>query len=469
MSLAPTKPSMTNKCFSWCLLTTSLTTLLAAGCSGSSTELGHLGATDGGQPIHDAAAAPDAQNQGGGAGGNNTSGIGGTGGNITGGVGGGTAGKSTGGGAVGAGGSGAGGNSTGSLTDAGVSDALSAATAESFCFGFYGYMYPLVWACANLRDGTPSVLPSPAWLQSLTSMTCGRILKSVVAGRILYDPANGAACLSALVAGALTAADCEAGQSSSSLGPPCGLALVPQVPLGGACSTITPDTAAIECADGGYCDEGGVSYSCAGTCLPYLDEGASCAWNGQQCKPGTTCNADILDSTPGKCVARVGAGQSCEGPGGPECLSPTDCVGGSATTAGVCQLRPTSGPCTYHYECGWGTSCTGPSGNRTCSPAKPNGAACIPGNQECTAENYCTAAGICTDHLGVEGDPCGTILGEYVSCQGGFYCDATTVTGQGSCHAQKAQGAACTGAPLECSGYHGHCDSLTSKCISCDG
>jgi len=94
-------------------------------------------------------------------------------------------------------------------------------------------------------------------------MTCGRILKSVAAGRILYDPANGAACLSALAAGALTAADCEAGQSSLQPGAALWLALVPQVPLGGACSTITPDTAAIECADGGYCDEGGVSYSCA--------------------------------------------------------------------------------------------------------------------------------------------------------------------------------------------------------------
>ncbi|HJX66921.1 MAG TPA: hypothetical protein VJ860_23565, partial [Polyangia bacterium] len=312
-------------------------------------------------------------------------------------------------------------------------------------------------------------LPPPAWLQSLTAMTCGRILKSVAAGRILYDLANGAACLSALAAGALTAADCEAGQSSSSLGPPCGLAFVPQVPLGGACSTITPDTAAIECADGGYCDEGGVSYSCIGTCLPYLDEGAPCPWNGQQCKPGTTCNADMFGSTPGKCVARVGAGQSCEGPGGPECLSPTGCVGGSVTVAGVCQLRPTSGPCNYHYECGWGTSCTGPSGNRTCSPAKPNGTACIPGNQECTAESYCTAAGICTDHFGAEGEPCGTILGEYVSCQGGLYCDAASVTGSGTCHAQKAPGATCTGALLECSGYQGHCDSLTSKCVSCDG
>lgn len=450
MSLAPTKPSMTNKCFSWCFLTTSLTTLLVAGCSGSSTELGHLGATDGGPQIHDAAAAPDAQNQGGGAGGNNTSGIGGTGGSSTG------------------GGGSAGGKNTGSsnLPDAGI---LSAATAQSFCFGFYGYMYPLVWTCANVRDGVSSALPPPVWLQSLTAMTCGRILKSVAAGRVLYDPAAGAACLSALAAWTPTAADCEAGQSSSSLGPPCGLALVPQVPLGGACSIITPDTAAIECADGGYCDEGGVSNSCTGTCLPYLDEGAPCPWNGQQCKPGTTCNADMFGSTPGKCVARVGAGQSCEGPGGSECLSPTDCVGGSTTVAGVCQLRPTSGPCNYHYECGWGTSCTGPSGNRTCSPAKPNGATCIPGNQECTAESYCTAAGICTDHFGVEGDPCGTILGEYVSCQGGLYCDAASVAGSGTCHAQKAQGAACTGAPLECSGYHGRCDSLTSKCISCDG
>ncbi|GEM_PF-4564358 len=446
MTPVPTQPSMTKTRlgFQRYSLATSLAALLVAGCSGSSTELGHLA-------------------QGGGVGGNNTGSIGGAGGKGTGG---GTGANSTGGSAVGAGGSGAGGKNTGSsnLPDAGT---LSAATAESFCSGFYGYMCPAVWTCANLSYGVSSVLPSPAWLQSLTATTCGRILKSVDAGRILYDPARGAACLSALAAWTPTAADCEAGHSSS-LGPPCGLAFVPQVPLGGACSTITPDTAAIECADGGYCDEGGVSYSCTGTCLPYLDEGAPCPWNGQQCKPGTTCNADIFGSTPGKCVARVGAGQSCEGPGGPECLSPADCVGGSATVAGVCQLRPTSGPCNYQYECGWGNSCTGPSGNRTCSPAKPNGAACIPGNQECTVQSYCTATGICTDVLGAEGEPCGTILGEYVSCQGGLYCDATSVSGAGTCHAQKAPGTACTGALLECSGYQGHCDSLTSKCVSCD-
>jgi hypothetical protein len=75
---------------------------------------------------------------------------------------------------------------------------------------------------------------------------------------------------------------------------------------------------------------------------------------------------------------------------------------------------------------------------------------------------------MCSDHLGVEGEPCGTILGENVYCQNGFYCDAPNA-GSGACHAQKAAGATCAGLPLECSGYNGHCDSVTSTCVSCDG
>ena len=432
---------MTNARLSFhrCLL--AISALLVAGCSGSSTELGHLGATDGGQQIHDAPAA-ETQHQGGGGGGSS----------------GGAGGKSTGGSAVGAGGSSAGGTNTGSssLADAGMSDALSAATAESFCLSYYGYAYQLVGICLGANA---------SMLQMFPAIVCKPILQSVATGRIVYDPASGAACLSLLAAlGPPKVAYCTPSDT-----PPgaCAFALVPQVPLAGACSAINPDYGMTECAGGGYCDEGGVLYSCSGTCKSLLDVGAACTLNGQQCKSGTTCNATILAS--GQCVSKVGAGQSCEGPGGPECLSPTRCVGGSATVAGVCQTPPTSGPCTYSYECARSTVCAGPSGNRQCSLPKQNGATCTPGNSECSVSSHCTAAGICDDHLGVEGEPCGTILGEVVACQYGFICDATIVTGSGICHAQKAPGDACTGTIGECSGYHGHCDSLTSTCISCEG
>jgi len=108
------------------------------------------------------------------------------------------------------------------------------------------------------------------------------------------------------------------------------------------------------------------------------------------------------------------------------------------------------------------------SGNRTCSPREAEWGACIPGNQECTAENYCTAAGICTDHLGVEGDPCGTILGEYVSCQGASIVTPPLSQAQVVATPRKHKGPPAP-ARARVLGYHGHCDSLTSKCISCDG
>lgn len=448
---------MTNKCFTWCFLT-SLTTLLVAGCSGRSTELGHLAAADGGPQSHDAAPALDAQGGagagGGGAGGNSTGSIGGAGGKSTGG---GTGANNTGGSAVGAGGGGAGGNGAGgsNLADAGMSDAMSAATAESFCLSYYGYAYQLLGICFGINASLAQLFPA---------VVCKPILQSVGTGHIVYNPARGAACLSELAAvWPPTAAFC-----ASSDTPPgdCASALVPQVPLGGTCATIDPDYGINECAGGGYCDEGSVLYACSGTCKPFLDVGAACSWDGQQCKSGTTCNASI--PAPGQCVSNVGAGQSCEGPGGPECLSPTRCVGGSATVAGVCQTPPSSGPCAYSYECARSTVCAGPSGNRQCSPPKQNGATCTPGNSECLYSSHCTAAGICDDHLGVEGEPCGTILGEAVDCQYGFTCDATSVTVSGTCHAQKAPGATCTGTIGECSGYHGHCDSTTLKCVSCD-
>jgi hypothetical protein len=419
-------------------LATFLAAWLVAGCSGSSTELGHLA-------------------QGGGASGNRTGGSGGAGGNSAGNNGGGTGANNTGGSAVGAGGGGAGGKNTGgdNLPDAGMSDALSAATAESFCLSYYGYAYQLLGICFGINASLVQLLPA---------VVCKPILQSVGTGHIVYDRASGATCLSELAAvWPPTAAFC-----ASSDTPPgdCASALVPQVPLAGACATIDPDYGINECAGGGYCDEGSVLYACSGTCKSFLDVGAACTFEGQQCTSGTTCTASML--SPGQCVSRVGAGQSCEGPGGPECLSPTRCVGGSATVAGVCQTPPTSGPCAYSYECARSTVCAGPSGNRQCSPPKQNGATCTPGNSECSASSHCTAAGICDDHLGVEGEPCGTILGELVACQYGFTCDATSVTGSGTCHAQKAPGATCTGTIGECSGYHGHCDSATLKCVSCD-
>jgi len=452
-------------------LVTSLAALAIAGCSGRKTELGHLATgDDGGQPIFDGSTADEdaPTGTGGGAGGSSSVGgsSGGAGANGTGGSGGGKSQGDTDVGGVGGSGGSAGGGSggtgkTGPVVDAGTPDGFSTATAESFCIGYYTYVLNFFWAC----EGGSGAYPWP----SNSVFTCKRVAAVVAAGRIQYDPVHGAACLSELASVAPTLAAC---QSASLSGPisDCALALAPQVPLGGACTNVDPTEGPAECAGGGYCDDGGAPYACTGVCRAYLDVGAPCTQNGQQCKEGTTCTAAPYSSTPGQCIADVGAGQSCQGPGGPGCLSPNVCVGGSATVAGVCQARPTSGPCSASTDCAFSSACAGSSGNRTCQPAKQNGDACIPGNQECMMDHHCTAAGSCSSHLGVEGDPCGTILGEYLSCDFGFYCDAVGA-GSGTCHAQKAPGASCTGKLTECSGpgYAGHCDSVTSTCVSCDG
>jgi len=480
----------------------SLTAPLVAGCSSHSTALGHLApGDDGGQAIADGflanVDAPTGNGGGagesspdGGAGGEagaNSSGeagansSGGAGANDAGGSGGSTIGKSAGGTDSGAGGLGVGGNSggvggnsggvggnsggvgekgTGPVADAGMPDAFSAATAESFCLGYYTYAYQFLWTCVGGRGTYPG--------QSAPAFHRERVLKSIAAGRIQYDRAHGAACLAELAAGPLTVADCQSNLFPASASD-CQLALVAQVPPGGACTVVDPDVPSDECVGGGYCDDGGDLYACTGICRSYLDVGASCTQNGQQCKEGTTCNAAPSGSTPGNCVANGGAGQSCEGPSGAGCLTPNWCMGGSATAAGVCQPLPTSGPCTSKLACAWGNACAGPSGNRTCTPPKQSGDAYIPGNQECIVDSYCTAAGMCSDHLGVEGDPCGTILGEFALCDFGFYCDAPSA-GSGTCHAQKTPGTSCSSGD-ECSGPgdYGHCDSVTSTCVSCNG
>jgi len=448
-------------------LAASLAALAVTGCSGRKTELGHLaGGNDGGQQISDASTSSEATSPGtGGASGNSSDGSGGgtgadsTGGgagaNNIGGSGGSASGKGIGGTAGGASGTstGTGGTSTGPVVDAGTPGPFSAATAESFCLGYFTYYYHTFGICFA-GDEFP-------W-QSLPASVCKRILKSVAAGRMQYDPTRGATCLSAMAA----VTGCPLPTNPDWPESDCQFALVPQVPLGGTCTIISPDFWSAECV-AGYCDEGGVSFSCSGTCLSYLDVGASCTWNGPKCKLGTTCSAGVLSAKPGQCVARVGAGQTCDGPGGPSCLSPNKCVGGSNTVAGVCQMPATSGACTSSTDCAYPTNCVGPTGNQQCLPPKQAGAACTPGNRECLLLSHCTAAGVCSDHLGVEGEPCGTILGELVSCQDGFYCEAP-IAGSGVCHADKAPVATCTGTPGECPGYQGHCDSVTSTCVSCD-
>ena len=343
----------------------------------------------------------------------------------------------------------------------------SAESIESFCQGYYAYYARALATCA-----TGSSLALASALAGVPDAICLRIVRSVHAGRSRYDSGHGAACLAVMgSSGSFPLAACDGIGASVFGNPDCLASITPAVPAGGTCGIIYPDLGSNECMDGTYCSEGSQTYACAGTCVPFLELGATCTWDGQKCRTGTTCNAPISlsKSTPGQCVADVPAGTTCRGPGGPGCASGLECLGGSSSLAGICGKPATSGPCTSSSDCAAPTSCVGATGQKTCVAPKADGASCTPGARECLTMSACNARGVCDSHLGLEGESCGTIQGEMFPCDPVFYCDAP-IGGVGVCRKRRQAGDACTGGLVgECPGYQGHCDSSTLTCISCDG
>jgi hypothetical protein len=287
------------------------------------------------------------------------------------------------------------------------------------------------------------------WRAIFESLNCDATAASAAAGRLAYDPARAAACLSQLE---------QASCTNSTDSVDCAQAVVGQANPGGACNDL--HTVFSECAPGSYCDA--AAYACGGTCRQYAPAGGSCALPATgtrvRCAPHTSC-----DTTTNICVADAAEGQPCG-----SCVTTQYCdragADGGTSVSGVCRPRQTSGACPTGVECQTGYTCSTANGAKTCVRWKFTGEACIIGQNECYPLTYCGADGRCSADGAPGGASCGKQAnGETVRCARGFFCASNS-----TCQPQKPPGSVCT--TLEygaCAGANGHCDASTSKCVSC--
>jgi len=244
---------------------------------------------------------------------------------------------------------------------------------------------------------------------------------AVTAGRLTFDPAAAARCLSAL-----GSAPCTANAVLTPV-PDCEAVFAPVVAVGSQCFSSG------ECV-GGYCD---APDSCAGTCRAYLAAGASCT-NATQCDPRT----DFCDPGSGSCTSLPVAGASCSGEG--SCFSGLFCVVSGSNTSGACQPAGMVGD--------------------VCQALTLSGSTCSP-------DLYCDATAapaVCAARLSS-----GSACSSDAACSDGLACiglklDPTSlaVTAPGRCAPLLDVGSTCdptadsTGCP-----FYQRCDAPTQKCV----
>lgn len=139
------------------------------------------------------------------------------------------------------------------------------------------------------------------------SQTCLSAPLAISAGRLAFDPVEGAKCLAALDVASRSCA--INGLPTRDPGGPCSGVYEGLVRNGGACyyvSSISTD----ECMTG-HC----YATTCPGTCTPYRVLSGPCGGPGDVCEPGTYCQVNV-------CTASKGAGQVCS--------SVTECATGLA-------------------------------------------------------------------------------------------------------------------------------------------
>ena len=191
---------------------------------------------------------------------------------------------------------------------------------------------------------------------------------------------------------------------------------------GSACAT------SVQCT-GGRCDTSGTTSTNTevpcGKCASYVAVGGSCASGG-------TCNPTTGTCSNGTCTAFAQQGQSC--------TNGVACVSGLTCAQGTCAPLPTKGQactssCASPYRCISGT----------CADAVQAGGACT--FSECATNLTCVSQKCVAPTYAAEGQPCGLVNGQAVSCQGGLRCSGLQ---GGTCVAPKNAGDACTVGKLEC-------------------
>ena len=336
-------------------------------------------------------------------------------------------------------GSGCGGSGIGSSTDA-----------TEFCYSMVDEMVDAIARCfaGSMFD----------WRDQYTgSMLCDQVDGLLAAGRLTYDRASGADCLTQLSQLACSI--------QYSLPESCTDALAGNLPAGSQCSYFENGLFS-DCASGNYCSD--IGNVCGGICKPFVQPGGSCAYTDGRgfpiCASGSSCQFNGY-----LCVPYLGESQPC---GAGDCGDDLYCDLGTTVT---CQKRKTSGTCTYGYECAAGYVCTGSAYAKTCTKVKLPGDSCTQGQSECYGLSFCGDNGKCTRTGVGENQPCGTNpKGEYIQCGTDLYCDraaaaqSSAVFGFSTCQRQQPTGSNCSYS-LQCAGISAYCDSATSLCATCAG
>jgi hypothetical protein len=197
-------------------------------------------------------------------------------------------------------------------------------TFAAFCQSAFDSYYNLFVSCLH---GNPDFWSS----QNVNfAFGCADTAKDIAAGRVVYDPAQAAACQAAI--GALTCQSIAAGSVPTA----CSAAIHGALPAGGLCYTD------LSC-QAGTCSA--TPSTCPGGCVAFAQLGQSCAT--LSCDPSLVCSG-------GTCVTPSAAGGACPCQDALWC----DTTGGAP---GTCRAPQTSGTCNSSIsgQCALGYTCVG--------------------------------------------------------------------------------------------------------------
>lgn len=331
---------------------------------------------------------------------------------------------------------------TGSGTTGGIggTNGGGGAAYTEFCTSYNSALCSYVTSCGFLD-------PAVSCSSELASPTCD-------AGAFLvYDPAQGSACLASLPTGAAADSCTLAGFISfyfeADGGTPCLSPLRPGVAEGGACDS---DSECIPRPDAGYlaCVRSSAG-TCSGTCSATIPNGQQCG--EAPCADGY-CNYDVQ---PEVCTAYLSLGANCDNdydgcnPASAVCSGPPDgggfvelADGGFRFNEYCLPLAPLGSACDYG-GCEAGSYCGALDGGfegLTCLPESGEGRPCSSSLEglRCQTELVCFQE-ICRPPEGPVGSLCGYSDGSEVYCSEG-YC-SNPDAGVGSCQALPGAGAAC--------------------------
>ncbi|HVU51822.1 MAG TPA: hypothetical protein VHL80_14095 [Polyangia bacterium] len=307
---------------------------------------------------------------------------------------------------------------------AGAPDDSSLSTPTGFCRAFEASSYAATKRCYG------SEVPADV-VATIDAQICAPLDGALAAGRITYDRAGAAACLS---------------QAGASLAESCRFDTIPCADevVAGLLPDGAPCESSAECAATSFCVRPDRSTCQQAVCTPDSQLGEPC---GIGCAPGLTCATDGSDV----CVVDTGTlGAGCD----LTAVAPCDwgfACRPNASGAGACVESRTGLACQDDLECPVEDLCDG-----TCKPRLAMGASCAASPQGCLALATCDQATRRCVPAGNDGQPCG---------MNGFCYEGScspTAAGDSVCVVNRGTGSACDD-PNECAS--GVCEA--GACAAC--